>query len=55
MLRNFIDTINVVDGRWGPPLVDEDWHRREEMEEKFNKEAKQGWTNFSRRSKNHWR
>ena len=43
MLRNFVDTIDVVDDRWGPPLVDEDWHRREETEEKFNKEAKQGW------------
>ena len=43
MLRNFVDTTDVVDGRWGPLLVDEDWHRREELEEKFNKEAKQGW------------
>ena len=26
MLRTFIDTSNVRDNRWGPPLVDEDWH-----------------------------
>ena len=25
MLRTFIDTLNVGDNRWGPPLVDEDW------------------------------
>ena len=26
MLRTFIDTTEVGDSRWGPPLVDEDWH-----------------------------
>ena len=25
-LRSFIDTTNVGDKRWEPPLVDEDWH-----------------------------
>ena len=25
-LRTFIDTTKVGDKRWGPPLVDEDWH-----------------------------
>ena len=25
-LRTFTDTTNVGDNRWGPPLVDEDWH-----------------------------
>ena len=25
-LRTFIDTTNVGDNRWGPPLVDEGWH-----------------------------
>ena len=26
MLRTFINTIRVEVGRWGPPVVDEDWH-----------------------------
>ena len=26
MLRTFVDTTDVGDSRWGPPLVDEDWH-----------------------------
>ena len=26
MLRCFINTTNVGDSRWWPPLVDEDWH-----------------------------
>ena len=26
MLRTLIGTSNVGDSRWGPPLVDEDWH-----------------------------
>ena len=26
MLRAFINTTNVGDSGWGPPLVDEDWH-----------------------------
>ena len=26
MLRTFIDTTDAGDNRWGPPLVDEDWH-----------------------------
>ena len=25
-LRTFIDTTTEGDSRWGPPLVDEDWH-----------------------------
>ena len=25
-LRTFIDTTNVGDNGWGPPLVDENWH-----------------------------
>ena len=25
-VRSFIDTTNAADKRWGPPLVDEDWH-----------------------------
>ena len=26
MQRSFINTAKVEAGRWGPPLVDEDWH-----------------------------
>ena len=26
MLRTFVDTTKVEAGRWGPPLVDLDWH-----------------------------
>ena len=26
MLRTFTDTTHVLDRRWEPPLVDEDWH-----------------------------
>ena len=26
MLRTFIDTTDVGDSGWGPPLIDEDWH-----------------------------
>ena len=25
-MRTFIDTTNVGENRWGPPLVDEGWH-----------------------------
>ena len=29
MLRTYMDTTDVGDSRWVPPLVDEDWHAEE--------------------------